>query len=583
MKSIRICALLAASATVVASSSAFAEDSQVLQRLDNLESRISTLETDVKTRDAKIQELETQVKERDAKIQSLQNGQSAAAISAAQIQPAAGQPAAAPPIDQQRLDNLERTVRQLNEITNAQGEELAKPKGPKVTTNGGLKVESEDGQFSFQPIGRLHVDGAWYDQDQTHMGDNIQVRRARLGMTGKMFGDFMYKVEADFAPNTGTSNNQFGSSGSGSVSMKEMWIRYIGLPDTEFTVGNVAVPFGLENYTSDNFFTFLEEALPSNTFAPQRLLGATATYTQPNWSLASGVYGKSVDSATNFTTTGAGATTDGDEQFVFTARGTFDPISEKSKDNNVTDQTELVHLGLGFFYDAPSDETVDFGTRPESNVTLAKFLNTQTKISNLNPGALDDVQHFYEINPEVALIYGPASLQGEYYYVPVSQGQPGNCPRATGVVGGTSAGAITCPNVTLSGYYAQASYFLTGESRNYNPAIARFDRVTPRNNVGHGGGWGAFELTARISNLNFDDGAQFQKGEETDYTLGLNWYLNPNIRLMANYIWVQNNASALGDCSNSLNATTATCTNATLSKAGYDDPRIFTVRAQVDW
>ncbi len=188
--------------------------------------------------------------------------------------------------------------------------------------------------------------------------------------------------------------------------MKEMWIKYTGLPSAEFTVGNVAVPFGLENYISDSFFTFLEEALPSNTFAPQRLLGATATYTQPNWSHASGVYGRSVDSATNITATGAGATTDGDEQFVFTARGTLDPITEKSKDNNVTDQTKLVHLGLGFFYDAPSDETVDFSIRPESNVTLAKFLNTRTKISSLNPGALDDVKYFYEITPETPSFTG---------------------------------------------------------------------------------------------------------------------------------------------------------------------------------
>ncbi len=81
---------------------------------------------------------------------------------------AADQPAAAGMSDSQRLDNLERTVQQLNDIVNGQSEELAKPKGPKVTTTGGLKVESEDGQFSFQPIGRLHLDGAWYDQDKSH-------------------------------------------------------------------------------------------------------------------------------------------------------------------------------------------------------------------------------------------------------------------------------------------------------------------------------------------------------------------------------------------------------------------------------
>ena len=68
------------------------------------------------------------------------------------------------------------------------------------------------------------------------MGDGMQLRRARLGMTGKMFGDWMYKVEADFGRDTG----------AGTVGVKEAWIKYIGLNPAEFLVGNVPVPFGLE-------------------------------------------------------------------------------------------------------------------------------------------------------------------------------------------------------------------------------------------------------------------------------------------------------------------------------------------------
>jgi phosphate-selective porin OprO/OprP len=510
----------AAAGITLVTAPASAEDNKVLERLGHLENRIDTLETGVKTRDSKIQELENQVKQRDAKIQNMQSGQAAAATSAAQIQPAAGQPA-----DEQRIDNLERTVRQLNEITNAQAEELAKPKGPKVTTKGGLTVESEDGQFSFQPFGRLHYDAAFYDQDKSKMGDGMQLRRARLGMTGKMFGDWMYKVEADFGRDTG----------AGTVGVKEAWIKYIGLNPAEFLVGNVPVPFGLEQYTSDNFITFIERALPSPVFAPERLLGGVGGYYGPNWSFAAGGYGRSVDSSTNLAN-------EGDQQFVSTARLTYEPILEKDK---------LIHLGLGFLFENPSDAALSFSTKPESNVTAVKFLNT---------GAISNVDHLFEIDPELALVYGPASFQGEYFWVPVTRTQPG--------------GTTSSPSVDLTGWYAQVSYFLTGESRNFNPKIARFDRVTPFHNVGHDGGWGAVELAARVSNLNLDNGPHFQFGDETDYTLGLNWYMNPYIRFMANYIWIRNNASATGNSANLLPGHL---------NDGYDDPRIFEIRAQVDF
>jgi phosphate-selective porin OprO/OprP len=343
-------------------------------------------------------------------------------------------------------------------------------------------------------------------------------------MTGKMFGDWMYKLEVDFGRDTGT----------GTVATKEAWIKYIGLPNAEFLVGNVPVPFGLEDYTTDLFVTFIERALPSPVFAPERLLGGVAGYYGPNWSVAGGVYGRSADDPTN-------VTNEGDQQFVSTGRVTFDPILDKD---------ELVHLGLGVFYKNPSDQPISFSTKPESNVTAVKFLNT---------GAIANVDHLVEIDPELALIYGPASFQGEYFWVPVTRTEP--------------SGSTLTPSVDLTGWYAQFSYFLTGESRNYNPKIAKFDRITPFHNLGPSG-IGAIELAARVSQLSLDDGPRFQFGTERDYTLGVNWYVNPYIRFMMDYIWVRNNASATGNAANLLPGNTS---------AGYDDPSILELRAQVDW
>jgi phosphate-selective porin OprO/OprP len=87
------------------------------------------------------------------------------------------------------------------------------------------------------------------------------------------------------------------------------------------------------------------------------------------------------------------------------------------------------------------------------------------------------------------------------------------------------------------GYFAQASYLLTGEDASYGwvKPIHPFD---PRN-----GWWGGWELAARISNLAADS-RQFKLGfadqtvsakTATEYALGVNWYLTSNIKWQFDY------------------------------------------------
>jgi len=80
------------------------------------------------------------------------------------------------------------------------------------------------------------------------------------------------------------------------------------------------------------------------------------------------------------------------------------------------------------------------------------------------------------------------------------------------------------------------SWFLTGEHRPYRKAGAVFDAIKPEQNAfGKEGGHGAWEVATRYSSIDLDDG-DVDGGELGDWTVGLNWYLNPNTRLMANYI-----------------------------------------------
>ena len=84
----------------------------------------------------------------------------------------------------------------------------------------------------------------------------------------------------------------------------------------------------------------------------------------------------------------------------------------------------------------------------------------------------------------------------------------------------------------LSSYYAQLSYFLTGESRPYKSSLDGFGRVKPNNNYGKGGR-GAIEVVARTSQICLE---KADMGQLNTRTIGLNWHLNPNTRVMINYV-----------------------------------------------
>ncbi len=93
----------------------------------------------------------------------------------------------------------------------------------------------------------------------------------------------------------------------------------------------------------------------------------------------------------------------------------------------------------------------------------------------------------------------------------------------------------------FDGGYAQVGYVLTGETRTYNPATASYGGIVPAHPFSlTAGGWGAWELGGRISTMDLNDQLATANGvaggRQTVYTVGLNWYINGNVRLMFNYL-----------------------------------------------
>jgi len=173
------------------------------------------------------------------------------------------------------------------------------------------------------------------------------------------------------------------------------------------------------------------------------------------------------------------------------------------------DGERLLHLGFSYSYRVRNDADVDgrtqFVTRPESRITDERLVNAALFTEG---GDL--------INPELAIVLGPFSVQGEYFHVFTDADRKGD--------------------PAFWGFYVQGSYFLTGEHRKYKKPEGVFSRVRPKRNFRPlKGGWGALELGARFSYIDLND-KDIRGGRERNFTAGLNWYLTRNYRFMFNYI-----------------------------------------------
>jgi phosphate-selective porin OprO/OprP len=110
----------------------------------------------------------------------------------------------------------------------------------------------------------------------------------------------------------------------------------------------------------------------------------------------------------------------------------------------------------------------------------------------------------------------------------------------------------TSKNPVFRGFYAQASWILTGETFKYTQG--KFIRVRPQSQRG------AWEVAVRFSRVDLNDKGIFG-GEEKNLTVALNWYAPANqFRVMSNLIFVR-----------------------TDEYAGDESPTIFQLRAQFHW
>lgn len=344
----------------------------------------------------------------------------------------------------------------------------------------GLRLESNDGNFKLGLGGRTAVDAAWFDDDtelqQTfgNQQDGLGFRRAYLYMSGLINGWIEYKSEYEFA----------GSQ----VGFEDVYVGFTKIPYLgKIRFGHIDEPFGLELRTSNRHTTFMERAL-THAIIPGTETGVLAKNLIMddrvffNFGIFRDTDGRGRDS--------------GDGGYNVTGRLAFIPI-------NLNEGTELLHFGISGSHRNP-DGPVRFSSKPESDLSNFRYVDTGNIL-------VDDEDL---LGLEFAWIHGPLSFQAEYVLDSMDTQQGGDA--------------------NISAWYAFVSYILTGESRFYDLGSATFDRPRVSKSFREGG-YGAWEIAARFSSIDLEDDV-VNGGKQDDITLGLNWYINPNTKLMFNYI-----------------------------------------------
>ncbi|MFH1189607.1 MAG: porin [Candidatus Omnitrophota bacterium] len=356
----------------------------------------------------------------------------------------------------------------------------------------GLRLTTDDKKFDLKIGGRIHLDTAWTKEESAVKGrfgtlkDSAEFRRVYLETAGTIYDSFIYKVEVTLIDGEANFDDLY-------MGLKD--IPYVG----ELKIGHFKEPFGLEEMESSNYTTFMERSLPI-AFAPDRNMGI---------GLNSNLLDKRLTWAIGTFRDSDGFGNVISNEWNFTGRLTGLPwYEDKGK--------KLLHLGAAYSFRNP-EENAQYRSRPECHLA-PYFADTGTfPVKNINLVGL-----------EGGFKYRSLLLKGEF-------------------MNSYADRLHDTKYAYFSGVYGQVSYVLTGEDQNYDMAVGRFANIEPFNDFSIAERkMGAWEVAARYSYLDLKDPG-INGGILSDATLGLNWYLNPNMRIMWNYVHANRNGLGYAD------------------------------------
>jgi len=458
-------------------------------------------------------------------------------------------------------------------------------------------------QVDAKVTGRVHFDARniehgfnnQYDRDSASVGDNFEVRRARIGVVGTINKDIGYEVVGN---GVGGNTNWIDTA----------FINYGFNKNAQIRTGRFKQPFSLEELTSSNNIDFMERSY-GNQMVPGKRLGAMV-HGEPITGLTYGVsvYQDGFSEVTNQNSLGAKQA----------ARLTLNLAQTQDIKDTV------LHVGLGYTGGDSQVTPTSSGNTADTaqTTTRATILAFRTEGRGLNNAyraqiggdtliaATDynqSANNAVTINQklrgiELAGARGPFKFQMETFNSKFN---------ATGVSETLGSATFVSTNMSVNAktQYIQLMYNITGESWADAYKGGAFGGIKPKTNfmTDYGGvvgnGTGAWQLGYRTSKYSTDiantatcvgttaspgcattvtgtgiNTSRVQNAESaTTNTYALNWILNSNARVMFNYAETKFPHNVI------LLDTNGTLSNTGLNSGATNSERVFSVRTQINF
>jgi len=347
-----------------------------------------------------------------------------------------------------------------------------------------LRFKGEDYQVKLG--GRIHYDinVQWADSSVLSLTGPIapltsRFRRVRLYNGGKLYnGLISYKVQVDFAGGKVKFKDVFIE-----FHTKNWWLKGI-------KIGQFKQPLRFEALTSSNHITFIERSYVSE-LTGIRSTGLMFRGDKKKWGYQFATF-FNTDKANDFKGT--------PQELNYILRLAFLPMFSE-------DGANWLFVGVHGGYWQPKGGKIHWKLRPEVS-TLPKVVATpDVLVSSLTSGGL-----------ELAFNRGPLGIQAEGM---------GFFIQGKDLLNNSV-------NDNISAFYAQVSYVLTGEHRQFKGLHKGAGGIKPSKPISEGGA-GAWEVALRYSqaDLRVASGGGVLQG----VTFGVNGYLTSAVKLKLNYVY----------------------------------------------
>lgn len=403
-----------------------------------------------------------------------------------------------------RIEELEQQVKILSrkgEIAEESAAEKAQSTALVSAGANGFQIRSADTNFVLKIRGYIQADSRWFLGDSSTADDSFLLRRVRPILEGTVFEKFDYRLMLDFGSGVTASsaNNAY---------VQEAYLNARLWPELQLQAGKFKEPVGLERLQSGANLLFIERAYPT-LLLPNRDVGV-----QLHGELRERVFNYALGLFNGVADGGSGDIDRADDEKDIAAR----VFSHPFKDSDIG---ALQGLGVGIAGTYGNQSGIPRAyTSPGQQTIFAYYSGGGTNAATTTDGTV------WRLSPQFYYYWRSLGILGEYA---ISSSELAR-------TGGDIGGSRRSDSLEHTAWQIAASYFLTGEENS-------FRQVTPVRpfNFG-GGGWGAWELAARVSQLKLDENtfptyasSATNAREALSYAIGVNWHLNRNVKFSLNY------------------------------------------------